>query len=540
MGKKILISLIILTMMLSTFVGCVTSNSDKNQTQTTTQQNEEETKDASPSNPYEKELVITAAKYGTEYPVDEEDLQNKILKEKYNFTVEYDYYPSSEFETKLNLLFATGDEPDWMPLGRYGLTNWTNAGYLRPFTTEEIKNKIPNFIEYYGDEWEDLYNAIKHTDGNIYYLAWKPNDKVRMGYQYRKEAFDKLNLSFPKTTDEYYAALKAIKEAYPDKIPLLMRGGLWAIADIFQMFWIPELAVSTDSYFVDPKTGEFVPYALTEPEAREALIFMNKLYKEGLLYQEFSTATRQQTDALSAQGHGFFQWGYPGNEEERNEIYRDAVPDVNWVYSTDMITAYPERGYIYRREALHYEWGTVITKKAGEEKAARLMDYINWGLSDEGLRFHNLGVEGVTYEIVNGKPMFKDHMYYSPDSNKDTAKRLQNYGIFDQWFSGHPARSKMYDDTDVRGALGEAFTSKPDYYFFRTPPMLYTEEENKIMADKLTAVNDIRDEYLYKFIMGNLDPAKDEDWNSYVDAMKRVGLDEIIELRKTVYERTNK
>jgi len=523
---------------LSVLAGCVknSQNTPSDNTPSQTNQTGSETK---PENPYEKELKINAVRY---YDVNYEiidDLQNKLLKEKYNMTIEYEDYPPSEFETKLNLLFASGDGPDFMPLGRYGLTNWTNAGYLRPFTRQEIEEKIPNYIEYYGSDFEDLWKYLVQPDGNIYYLAWRGANRVNMGWLYRKETFDKLNLSFPKTTDEFYNVLKTIQTNYPDKVPLLFRKG--HLGAIYQMFWIPELADGKDSAFVDPVTKEFVAYAYTSPNAREAIIFLNKLYKEKLLYQEFLTATSQQTDALAGQGHGFMDWIDAGYGERRNNLYKEAVPDVNWTVSKDMITAYPEKGWIYRREALHYEWGTVITKMATEEEAQRLIDYINWGLSDEGQMFHSFGVEGVTYTMVDGKPDFLPHMADRPDADPTTAKKLQNYGIFTNWFIAHPLRRGLYQEVDYKAELENEFVNnKEKYYFFRTPLMKYTDEENKQLADVITAVNDVKDEYIYKFIMGQLDPTNDKQWDNFMNAMKRAGLDEVVRIRTEVYERSNK
>ena len=38
--------------------------------------------------------------------------------------------------------------------------------------------------------------------------------------------------------------------------------------------------------------------------------------------------------------------------------------------------------------------------------------------------------------------------------------------------------------------------------------------------------------------MAQSDPASDADWEAYLSDLKKVGLDEFVELQKTVYERT--
>ena len=42
--------------------------------------------------------------------------------------------------------------------------------------------------------------------------------------------------------------------------------------------------------------------------------------------------------------------------------------------------------------------------------------------------------------------------------------------------------------------------------------------------DLEVVITDVRDEYGSKFLMGQLDPAKDADWNAYMAALEKAGL----------------
>ena len=70
--------------------------------------------------------------------------------------------------------------------------------------------------------------------------------------------------------------------------------------------------------------------------------------------------------------------------------------------------------------------------------------------------------------------------------------------------------------------------------------MRYDEDEEQRFADLETALNFKRDEYIQRFFTGDVDPNNDADWNRYISDMNAVGLQEFIELQKTVYERTKK
>ena len=68
--------------------------------------------------------------------------------------------------------------------------------------------------------------------------------------------------------------------------------------------------------------------------------------------------------------------------------------------------------------------------------------------------------------------------------------------------------------------------------------MRYTEDEEKQYTDLETALNAKRDEYMARFLMGESDPNSDADWQTYLDDMKKIGLEEFEKLQTTVYERT--
>ena len=68
--------------------------------------------------------------------------------------------------------------------------------------------------------------------------------------------------------------------------------------------------------------------------------------------------------------------------------------------------------------------------------------------------------------------------------------------------------------------------------------MRYTSEEESQYTDLSTALATKRDEYMARFIFGDMDPADDDDWNQYISDMNRVGLQRFIDLQTTVFDRT--
>lgn len=124
------------------------------------------------------------------------------------------------------------------------------------------------------------------------------------------------------------------------------------------------------------------------------------------------------------------------------------------------------------------------------------------------------------------------------ETNKKKDKNLTTeYGISISGFKEDDSKYYRYRG-EACEKLYNAFSSKDNYYYFEQIPMRYDEEEEKRFSDLENALNSKRDEYIQRFFTGNMDPANDADWATYISDMNKVGLQEFCELQTTVYYRT--
>ena len=81
---------------------------------------------------------------------------------------------------------------------------------------------MPNFKDKVA-KWnlEPDLDALRQADGKFYLLPGL-HEKPWLDYSLavRTDILDKLDLQVPKTWDELYTVLKAMKAAYPDSYPL--------------------------------------------------------------------------------------------------------------------------------------------------------------------------------------------------------------------------------------------------------------------------------------------------------------------------------
>ncbi|MCI8520457.1 MAG: extracellular solute-binding protein [Clostridia bacterium] len=471
-----------------------------------------------------------------EYPTQEDTLFNNYIRDNFGIKFVYDRIPRTDWETKTNTYFATGDSPDVTIGGKeMNYKAWGNEGYLAPIDY----TKLPNWCALWGDNLDKVVSLASNSDGNLYYLPTVRQEKVQMCWLYRKDIFDALNISFPKTADEFVEACKKIKAQYPDNIIISSNGQKKSsLTGFFQMFWIPELILQTQSC-IDPVTNEFVPYAMASDNAREMYKFVNSLYKEGLIDKEILSIEKDNFYTRCAQNNAFITYNYVYNTDTfNNKTNVNGNTGANWDWAGNMVTAYPDKGTIYKKDPLYSNWGPAFSAELGAdtERFDALLKYYDWCATDEGQLFTSYGVEGESYNMVDGKPEVADGWYHEKD-NPEGKKINREYGTLTYTFNKYP---KLFEE--LRGnqieKLYDAYMANDKYYYFDEFPMRYTEDEEKRYTDLETALNSKRDEYMARFFMGESDPASDADWEAYLSDLKKVGLDEFVELQKTVYERT--
>jgi len=96
--------------------------------------------------------------------------------------------------------------------------------------------------------------------------------------------------------------------------------------------------------------------------------------------------------------------------------------------------------------------------------------------------------------------------------------------------SGEPFKA-MY----VGSYFDEAYNEFKDIMSDRVPIAIGTEEENKIYTEKWPDIETFVKENVVKFITGNRPLT---EWNSYVDTLKQMGIEDVVAVKQAWYDRT--
>lgn len=535
--RKLAIICLLGVIVVSSFTGCKKTEATNEKEAAVTKTETVETK-----KDYSKEVTISIVRSAvSSVDASETDLRTPKLKEMFNMKWDVQSIPTADFGVKVSMLFASGQAPDYLLGVKTNLSNlpsWISGGYLKGYTLDEYKKTFPEFVKNMTDEELVLINKyMKMADGKQYQLITPRPQKVSNVMLYRRDFLESNNIPLSlKTPDELYNICKVFKDK-TGKIPYTnSSAGLWAFTPIFQMYGLPEMILSQLNYY-DPVDKAYVPFAFSEDRYRKSLIFVNKLYKDGLVWQEFSTATRDQISKFEADGNGVLKWDTASNVTKQSNTTANTFPNAKWDWFRELPSAFSDRIF-YKKAPAYVGDGAAISASIDKDKYDRLVDYINWASTKEGQIFNTYGVEGVTYEMKDGKPIFKEDIQTTLNPKGKELGRW-NIGVGGM-FGGDflPEYKATYSAPILE--MEKAFLDKKNYYYFNEPVVQFTEAEQSKITDYQTNLNQLRDEYSLKFIMGQLDPSNDNDWKKFIDALNKVGLEDYKKIRTDAYNRANK
>ncbi|EGG35896.1 extracellular solute-binding protein [Paenibacillus sp. HGF5] len=319
----------------------------------------------------------------------------KYIQERTGFNVEYELLPAENADEKLNLLVSSKDNYDLVKLNAAQFYNLASAGALEPI--DELLESHGNYIKQ-SIKQESFGSAT--IDGKIYGIP-ETGAGVSIGEELvvRQDWMDELGLATPTTADELYNVLKTIKEK-KKVIPLTMsKDSLYG--DIATTF-----GILTDWKEVDGK----LVHRAEQPEMKEYITFMNKLYKEGLLDTETPINTAQKSIEKFSGGNAAMYklaWWNAGTtiaalEKNFPEAKTSIIPYLKGKDGKAVVGA-----------KANTTWYVAILKSSKNKEAA--MEFLNAKMEPETFKGIALGKEGVHYEVKDEKyypilPIFNDEL----------------------------------------------------------------------------------------------------------------------------------
>lgn len=530
--KRVIALMLTVVMVMTTLIGCSSKKADdKSKTDNTGNNTGTKTEDTKGTTDTAKEnITISLFLQDSADQAISPDLP--IIKEITKRTgINFDFIagPNTEdqFREKFNVTIASGNIPDVMvSTYRADMMKVAEQGTFAPLD-DYIDQYAPN-LKKILDEHPEYIRDLRASDGKIYFLPFIGAVRTFKVWMLRSDWLEKLGLDVPVTLDDWYNVLKAFKEKDPngngiaDEIPYTTRNTTAGVLAFMEAFGISGFEANEQFFIEDGQ----VKYAYTDPRFKEALTFINKLYSEGLIDPEYSTNdtnvwlsrfTNEVSGACQDTTARAYSLGTAIQTTGSKDAHFVVVAPPKGPDGTQMTTSQmqPIRGY------------TAIS--ADSKYIKEIVEMFDYFYSEEGSLLNNFGIEGLTYTMENGKPVYTDAVKKDPQG-RSILSMLNVYG--------HREWAYQQDVGYEDALLDEEFVkyrNEMEKYIRPTMPALsYTEDERDVINNMYSEIQTYKDEMVNKFIMGKESLDK---FDEFVETIKSMGIDEVLKAEQAAYDR---
>ena len=331
------------------------------------------------------------------------------IKALTNATINIDWRVVDNYATQIATTLASGKLPDIIVAGNAGsgVMNLVSEGAVVPL--DDYIDLMPNIVAAVG---EDRMAAWRQADGHIYTIPTIVDVPGSQSVMIRQDWLDQLGMEAPTTWDGWVAMWRAFKENdmngngdKTDEIPLALEqgeNGERCMASLLNAFGIK---ASADCQFCLLDDGTYT-MVYEHPRYKEFLQAVQDLYKEGLIDSEFSTRT--QAELFTVMDSGLVGSTMTWAERAKLSSYSNQEAgdaDALWTCVTPITGPYGDQ-CTQERAAVTSVW--CITQAAADAgKVEDIVKLFNWNYSEEGINLYNYGIEGETYDIVDGQAVLK-------------------------------------------------------------------------------------------------------------------------------------
>ena len=470
-------------------------------------------------------------------------------------------------KTQYALMIAENKLPDVMigidedTVGKAQVNIDGGAGYWLDFT--EYLEYMPNLVAFW-EKYPQMKAYDCTEDGACYSLnRITPGVYANVGGQiyYDRKAVEAVYPDPIETIDDFYDALVAVQEAYPDRKPFSISynnmNSLRADVIIQNAFGLESRAREYMLY--EDENGEVVLGDTTE-NYRAYLDFMRKLYDEKLLDNDCFVTSQDEYSASQKNGDYVF-WGgnaLVGAKFSNNFADYGAIGALK--------SDWNEEGTFVLASGIAQ--GARVCVSADTKYPEAICRLIDFWFTEEGCTMNRNGVEGVHWDYVctndygvetrKFDDRFAAYKEAHPDEEYENSSVWQQQHIYiymQTYFEGAPNFADEFDDATLEEILEIGKTNPEKVTGLMAPalavlaarkagklvneplPQRYTNAETKEVATLKADISNYISTFKADAIRGVKDTLNDADWNEYISTLERMGLERLMEIETAAFRR---
>jgi len=442
--------------------------------------------------------------------------------------IEWEVVPADAIATYL----AGGDWPDIFHgtlnssiLYDYGVLGGRFVNYL------DYLDVMPNFVEA-CEAYPMLGKGSVLENGEMYHLLRVDNSvtSTKVKAYVDESVLDKAGVAMPTTVEELKEALRSLKDFYgePSFIPHIItntQGWSYMLYPAFGPGCNPNWDVDDNNQ---------VYFAGMTDQMRLYYEYMNDLYEEGLIHQEFATLDANAIKELELSGKVAFidRAGNNVPADENGEWHITVSPVLTSQY--DSTKEVMGNTYVSATSSFYINNESKYVKE--------LCQMIDIAYADE--------------EVVEGSGLLGQSFIYGiegehwkrNDDNTYTFFIPEGYNSFNEFQKGAviwsalgraDALAGMVTDTPSNNQSRQLGLAKEIIPYEEKEPfpvdfLTFTEDQQYVIDNKWTEINTYVMQMRVEFITGVSDI--ETGWDTYVETLKRMGIEEVVAVYQEAYE----
>ncbi|MDQ8732898.1 extracellular solute-binding protein [Paenibacillus sp. LHD-38] len=221
-------------------------------------------------------------------PVSEDAEMVRYVEQKFNVNLDFWNLENNKYEALLDIKLAQGSIPDLFRIRQpQDILKYQQQGVLADIPEEMLDKYAPNIMKAIKENAPD-YQDYGKINGKYYGIpVINPTNIYRIPIVYRKDWLDKLGLTVPETLSDFEKVIYAFTNEDPDGNGKKDTYGL-SSEGMNVVFGAFGQIVFADQLYFGVKEKELVIGAL-QPEMKEALQYLSKWYRDGVIDPEFIT-----------------------------------------------------------------------------------------------------------------------------------------------------------------------------------------------------------------------------------------------------------
>ncbi len=453
----------------------------------------------------------------------------KTLQDETGISLQFIHPSSGQHAEQFKAMLASGRLPDVIS---HDFVNDYPGGVEKAIEDDIIiplnavlKTDAPYFTAFLAGH-PDVAEMLRTDDGRYFCfpsLQLEREIRTYMGPFYRADLFEDLRLEAPQTIDEWTAVLAELKKSEQVDIPLSFYGGSIRQTNAF----IGAYGIGWGFYQTDGR----VIYGPLESGFAAFISVLADWYKKGYIDPGFAVnSLRLYREQAGKKNIG---------------ILIDYVSKMD-SYSHELETGNPESRFLplrypalfsgQRAEFGHLAPSIVpfacayITSSCSDPSAAvRMLDYV---YSPEGKQLFNFGIEGESFDLIEGAPVFRKELSDAPGGFTEAVKRYVVAGPY--WKDPRQFEQFLYRPEQQQAVRLWADTNAAVH---ELPPLYPAAEESGELYAVMQRIVPYEEKRVLRIITG-AEPVSSV--GSFQQDLRYMGIERAVEIMQNSFDRKSK